>query len=325
MALSHLTTLDSVSSGATEESSLDLLNDRLNLMAATTVIGVAYGVMISLYATCVFFLIKNLRTKSGAEWRKSLFYIIYASTLFVLATLYTAGNSENAIVAYVDNRLFSGGPYVYYLEYMWNQPVMIMTDASYFLIFWLTDVLILWRFIIFYRSMRYSKWIIPLPCFMYLCVIGSWTDTPYAHLVAIVSESAILYGLWSFVFLILCIEGSPGQVIILTSISQVQVIAPLLIILRIARGTAWGSENRSDSPARTAQPSRLSFNSRAAVRALAPDEFGVGGHTPSTYSSARSVFARENDIELGFASVTGHSDKDKEIYNVEGAEGEAGR
>lgn len=79
------------------------------------------------------------------EWRKTLFHLAYSSILFVLATLYTAGNSQNAIVAYVDNRLFPGGPYLYYVQYMTGQSVMVMADISYFLIFWLTDALIVRR------------------------------------------------------------------------------------------------------------------------------------------------------------------------------------
>lgn len=76
------------------------------------------------------------------EWRKTLFYLAYTSVLFVLATLYTAGNSQNAIVAYVDNRLYPGGPYQYYTMFMASQSVMVMTDVTSVVILWMTDALI---------------------------------------------------------------------------------------------------------------------------------------------------------------------------------------
>ncbi|KAF9236536.1 hypothetical protein BU15DRAFT_49853 [Melanogaster broomeanus] len=268
--------MDATSGNSTiSESATDLLSDRIDLMAATTVLGVAYGIMTSLYFTTTYFLLKKLfrnnsrshnphsEPMSRNEWCKTLFYLAYTSVLFILATLYTAGNSQNAIVAYVDNRLFPGGPYQYYVGYMAGQTVMVMTDITSLMILWLTDALILWRFIVFYHKLPYARWIIPLPCAMYVGVVGE-VESPYMNLATILVESAALYGVWSFVFLILCVEGSPGQTIILATMSQIQVIAPLLIILWITRGRAWGSHSRAVTPDPLPRGgmSRLSFGSR---------------------------------------------------------------
>ena len=76
------------------------------------------------------------------EWRKTLFYFAYTTVLFVLATLYTAGSSQNAIIDYVENRLYPGGPYEYYITFMAGQHVMIMTDIASLMILWVTDALI---------------------------------------------------------------------------------------------------------------------------------------------------------------------------------------
>lgn len=159
MAFSALhTILDVTSTNSTNqgaESSSNLLNDRIDLMAATTLIGFTYGIMSTLYCMTTYFLLKKLfrrNTRSGShpqslsktrtEWRKTLFYIVYTSILFILATLYTAGNSQNAIVAYVDNRSYSGGPYQYFIMYMAGQNVMVMTDITSLIILWMTDGLI---------------------------------------------------------------------------------------------------------------------------------------------------------------------------------------
>ncbi|KIJ64187.1 hypothetical protein HYDPIDRAFT_90706, partial [Hydnomerulius pinastri MD-312] len=208
-----------------------------------------------------------------------------------------------------------------YVQYMWNQPVMVMSEISYFLILWLTDALILWRFIMFYRPLRYARWVIPLPCAMYLSVIGrpllsalillmiltaflsmlnclvfqqeagldqsfyvsvnlpiayyalslslnvltalmisirlyihkkelervlgKGFGTPYTSITTILVESAATYGIWSFIAIILYAEGNPGSSILLGSLSQIQVIAPLLIILWIARGKAWNNKTQA--------------------------------------------------------------------------------
>lgn len=134
---------------------MDLLNDRLDLISATTVTGFSYGIITSLYCIVIHFLLKRLYrhdARSGSHPQslfrsrsmrcRTLFYIAYTSTLFVLATLYTAGNAQNTIVAYVDNRTFPGGPYEYYITYMAGEPAMVMTDVSATLILWMTDGLI---------------------------------------------------------------------------------------------------------------------------------------------------------------------------------------
>lgn len=137
------------------ETSTNLLNDRINLIAATTLLGATYGIMSTLFCMSTYSLLKKLfrrnarsgshsnsLSRSRTEWRKTLFYLTYTSVLFVLATLYTAGNSQNAIVAYVDNRLYPGGPYQYYITFMAGQSVMVMTDVTSLIILWMTDALI---------------------------------------------------------------------------------------------------------------------------------------------------------------------------------------
>jgi hypothetical protein len=126
-------------------------------------------------------------------------------------------------------------------------------------------------------------------------------------LATILVESAALYGVWSLVFLILSVNGSSVQIIMLATMTEIQVsvsiqmpcyqfilwerlfsffswltwfsllspdqvIAPLLIILWIARGTAWGSRSGAATPDQP-PPGRLSFGSRP-MRVT--DAFGFG-------------------------------------------------
>lgn len=149
-----VTSVNSTDVGSTETAT-NLLNDRINLIAATTLLGVTYGIMSALFCMTTYSLLKKLLrrnarsgshsnslSRSRTEWRKTLLYLVYTSILFVLATLYAAGNSQNAIVAYVDNRLYPGGPYQYYITFMVGQTVMVMTDVTSLIILWMTDALI---------------------------------------------------------------------------------------------------------------------------------------------------------------------------------------
>ncbi|KIK91757.1 hypothetical protein PAXRUDRAFT_613134 [Paxillus rubicundulus Ve08.2h10] len=350
------------------ETATGLFNDRINLIAATTVISAVYGILASLYVATTYFLLKKLfRSNSRCssnphsdprprnERRQALVHLIYTLVLFVLATMYTAGNSQNAVVAYVDNRLFPGGPTQYYEEYMTGQSAMVMTDIASFMILWLTDALILWRFIVFYYKLRYARWIIPLPCAMYVGVVvlsvlvlqgeaglgkiyylsenlllsyyglslslsvlttfliavrlyihkrdlermfGPNVESPYMSLATILVESAALYGVWSLLFLILSVKGSPVQTIILATMSEIQVIAPLLIILWIARGTAWGSGSGIATPDQPPHGGRLSFGSRP-MRVT--DAFGFGDVDVAATSRPRGIAAGSEVtvIELG--------------------------
>ncbi|KAF8550106.1 hypothetical protein OG21DRAFT_1420211 [Imleria badia] len=379
-----VTSANSTGAGSSETST-NLLNDRINLIAATTLLGVTYGIVTTLYCMTTYSLLKKLfrrNTRSGShsnslsrsrtEWRKTLFYLTYTSILFVLATLYAAGNSQNAIVAYVDNRLYPGGPYQYYIMFMAGQGVMVMTDVTSLVILWMTDALILCRFIVFYYKVTYARWIIPLPCAMYVGVIGNtlvlqgeaglgkifylsenmllayyalsfslnvlstvliaarlyWhkvqlervfgehhrprMESPYMSIATMLIESAALYGAWSLVFLILCIQRSPGQTIILATMSQVQVIAPLLIILWIARGKAWnggktyGEDEDEPDQRHSSGVVRLSFGSRPS---RAVGEFAEDVHPNTSRNASWSTVVG--------GSGAGHRDGDGDVNVVE--------
>ena len=144
---SVLETVANATNAGSTETGAELFNDRVSLIAGTTLLGAFHGITTTLYCMTTYALLKkllrrNTRSRVKTEWRKTMFYITYTSVLLVLVTLYTAGSSQNAIVAYVDNRLYPGGPYEYFITYMTTQRVMIMADVSALIIFWMTDALI---------------------------------------------------------------------------------------------------------------------------------------------------------------------------------------
>ncbi|KAJ6529060.1 hypothetical protein DFH09DRAFT_935035 [Mycena vulgaris] len=70
-------------------------------------------------------------------------------------------------------------------------------------------------------------------------LIGSQHSTHYVSITAMLVESAALYAVWGMAFLICYARNTPLQNILLPPLGQVQGIAPLLILFRVAQGRAW--------------------------------------------------------------------------------------
>ncbi|KAH7097197.1 hypothetical protein BKA62DRAFT_833453 [Auriculariales sp. MPI-PUGE-AT-0066] len=72
--------------------------------------------------------------------------------------------------------------------------------------------------------------------------IGKAIAGPYASISAMLIESAALYTISGTIFIISYALNSPVQNLILPTLAQIQSIAPLLIIMRVAQGQAWSAE-----------------------------------------------------------------------------------
>nr|GAT46240.1 predicted protein [Mycena chlorophos] len=77
-------------------------------------------------------------------------------------------------------------------------------------------------------------------------LMGRETRTPYVSLSAMLVESAAIYSINGLIFLISYGVNSPVQNLALPLLGQTQSIAPLLIILRVARGQAWSGETNGE-------------------------------------------------------------------------------
>jgi len=64
----------------------------------------------------------------------------------------------------------------------------------------------------------------------------------YTSVAAMITESAVLYSVFNLCFIVPYIVGHPIGGIFLDMLGQIQIIAPLLIIYRVARGAAWSSD-----------------------------------------------------------------------------------
>jgi len=70
-------------------------------------------------------------------------------------------------------------------------------------------------------------------------LIGSQHSTQYISIVAMLVESAAIYAVFGIMFLICFARNTPLQNILVGMLGQVQGIAPVLIVFRVAQGRAW--------------------------------------------------------------------------------------
>jgi len=100
---------------------------------------------------------------------------------------------------------------------------------------------------------------------------GQASSVPYASIAAMVTESSMLYAVFSLLFVIPYGANSHISNIFLPILSQIQIIAPMLIILRVARRRAWDARTASAAPL----VSTIEFRSGAARQV---DSTGIDGN-----------------------------------------------
>jgi len=100
----------------------------------------------------------------------------------------------------------------------------------------LITVLIAWRLLSYRRNFRRA--------------LGpdQSSSTPYTTIAAMVTESSLLYTVFLLLFIIPYGAKSHVSDIFLPTLSQVVIIAPMLINLRVARRQAWDSQMDADPP-----------------------------------------------------------------------------
>lgn len=86
--------------------------------------------------------------------------------------------------------------------------------------------------------------------------LGAYHAKTYTSLVAVLVESAALYSVTGLIFIVSYARNSPFQNIVLPPLGLVQGIAPILILLRVAKGRAWNQTtmvtiNRGTIPAKS--------------------------------------------------------------------------
>lgn len=121
------------------ETSLDILNDEVNLIGSSVTCGAAYGAILPLFCICAYELCLQVRKPNHR--RQSLINLGCISLLLVLSTLYIASNAYTTQLAYVNNRNYPGGPALY-ADVIFYIPASIMGLFAFFAINWITDIIL---------------------------------------------------------------------------------------------------------------------------------------------------------------------------------------
>ncbi|KAK0446607.1 uncharacterized protein EV420DRAFT_898063 [Desarmillaria tabescens] len=146
------------------ESPRVLLSER-SWFAGIFITAVAYGVALTLSVQCLSLLIRSI---NPSNYKIKMFWIFYVSLLFICATLYAAAGAKINEFAFIDYRLYPGGPSAFEYDYFWL-PVNAMGNTFFIIANWLSDAVVVWRCVIVYADCGYPQWaILVLPVLAYL-------------------------------------------------------------------------------------------------------------------------------------------------------------
>ncbi|KAF8870903.1 hypothetical protein CPB84DRAFT_1738241 [Gymnopilus junonius] len=142
--------------------------DSINLVSSTTVASTAYGMMVTLYLICCYYL--KLQMTHQKQRGRSIFFICYISAMFIFGTIYIVTTTQATTVSYVYYADFPGGPSNYNNLVLFSAPVGIVNTISYVLANWLADALLLWRLLVLYQGTResYKNLVVAFPALIYL-------------------------------------------------------------------------------------------------------------------------------------------------------------
>jgi len=115
-------------------------------VAGDLICGLGYGIQVVMFCYCAQYLWNQRRSRSQA-----LFMLAYITVIFIIETIFVGVQARTVQLAYIDNRNYPGGPWVYFLNSQ-ALPVNVMFEATLFLITFLCDALVLWRCWIIWRA-----------------------------------------------------------------------------------------------------------------------------------------------------------------------------
>lgn len=119
--------------------------------------------------------------------------------------------------------------------------------------------------------------------------LSSISGAPYVSVAAMLIESAFLYSAAAIAYLVTSGLQNRGQEVVLPVLAQLQSVAPLLIIMRVAQGQAWSRET-----AASAGPSSLYFPGSRRQAQVTSTGYGSGVAASATQIA---TFEREKSSD----------------------------
>ncbi|KAH9929362.1 uncharacterized protein B0H18DRAFT_1117406 [Fomitopsis serialis] len=125
-------------------------------------------------------------------------------------------------------------------------------------------------------------------------VLGMGHGSHYTGIAAMIVESAAIYSTFALLFIIPFGVGNAIANTFLQALSQVQIIAPLLIIYRVARGKGWTSNTSTAVMSSKTRSTTFSTKNTVSVKNLSGSYFKTGQGS----SMGRATDMKEGDIEM---------------------------
>ncbi|KAI0309238.1 hypothetical protein OF83DRAFT_1179865 [Amylostereum chailletii] len=134
-----------------------------------------------------------------------------------------------------------------------------------------------------------------------ISAMGSHYGQMYASIASMLVESALPYGVFSFIFIILYGIQNTATNLFIPLLTQVECIAPMLIVIRVSRGDAMSSD--TVQRAHTMSSSGMQFaanNAKATEGASVNGGSFPNGSSKTAFSSMRKV-NRDPEFHLKMA------------------------
>ncbi|KAI0042821.1 hypothetical protein FA95DRAFT_516314 [Auriscalpium vulgare] len=274
--------ITSIDSWERQDASLESMN-----LMGTILAGTAYGIVFCLSLLSASYL-------TTPSWRT----LLLAFWLFALATASIGLQIQWTLVGFVANRGYPGGPNAFIGQNVGNW-LNVMLNASFVIMSWSSDVILLYRFSIIYNT--FLLYVVP-PLLMFIATLAlgsvslwqlaipgrtsssdalaDWSiiyrtaslalslvlttlivgrilfyrrrlrfQSPSSRsfstllgVAAMLIESASLETVAALIYIISVGVDSPLRNTFLPILAQIQIISPLLIVFRVARGRAWSKQ-----------------------------------------------------------------------------------
>ncbi|KAF8891387.1 hypothetical protein BD779DRAFT_200939 [Infundibulicybe gibba] len=139
------------------QESADAITHERYFLASDFISGVGYGIQAVLYVTCSAYLWRERKAR-----RIYAFMLPYMTLLFLISSIAQVAQAHLVELAFVDNKNFPGGPWVYQEQSLGGIMNLLNTVAELALLF-LSELFMIWRcWVVWFSAGRYIAYLIVL-------------------------------------------------------------------------------------------------------------------------------------------------------------------
>ncbi|KAK0192794.1 hypothetical protein F5146DRAFT_999926 [Armillaria mellea] len=233
-----------------DETYSQIFTEKMWLQGAI-VTGVGYGSVLTLFIFGFYLLVRG---STPSNRLRSISLLVYIFVQFTLATLFVAACSDFTQLSFIDNREYPGGPGQYEIDICSLCLIMALPGLGLLASVGVIQLPFPFGHCKFHSHLRIhivgSEFTLTLLIVTRILLhrrrisklFGDGQGNEYTGIAAMLIESASLYAAFALFFIIPFGLQSSVQNIAFQALSQIQVIAPFLIIVRVSQGKAWSTD-----------------------------------------------------------------------------------